>query len=135
MNNDFVLDFIAGGISAAVSKTIVAPLERVKILLQIQDAHKGIPKEQQYKGLVDCFSRVYKEQGVISFWRGNVVNVVRYFPTQALNFAFKDSIKAMFATPKDASNGRKFATNIASGGFAGTLSLMFVYSLDYARTR
>ena len=80
MNNDFVLDFLAGGISAAVSKTIVAPLERVKILLQIQDAQKFIPKDQQYKGLVDCFSRVYKEQGTLSFWRGNVVNVVRYLP-------------------------------------------------------
>ena len=135
MNNDFVLDFLAGGISAAVSKTIVAPLERVKILLQIQDAQKFIPKDQQYKGLVDCFSRVYKEQGVISFWRGNVVNVVRYFPTQALNFAFKDTIKALFATPKDASPAVKFATNIASGGAAGTLSLLFVYSLDFARTR
>ena len=36
MNNDFLLDFVAGGISAAVSKTVVAPLERVKILLQVQ---------------------------------------------------------------------------------------------------
>lgn len=36
MNNDFMLDFLAGGISAAVSKTVVAPLERVKILLQVQ---------------------------------------------------------------------------------------------------
>merc|ERR1712122_299379 len=58
-----------------------------------------------------------------------------YFPTQALNFAFKDTIKALFATPKDASPAVKFATNIASGGAAGTLSLLFVYSLDYARTR
>merc|ERR1711936_790614 len=41
----------------------------------------------------------------------------------------------MFATPKDASPTVKFATNIASGGFAGTLSLLFVYSLDFARTR
>merc|ERR1712158_293016 len=60
---------------------------------------------------------------------------LRCFPTQALNFAFKDTIKALFSTPKDASNATKFATNIASGGAAGTLSLMFVYSLDYARTR
>ena len=61
--------------------------------------------------------------------------MLRYFPTQALNFAFKDAIKATFATPKDASAARKFGTNILSGGTAGTLSLMFVYSLDYARTR
>merc|ERR1712190_404302 len=42
---------------------------------------------------------------------------------------------ALFATPKDASPTVKFAANIASGGCAGTLSLMFVYSLDFARTR
>merc|ERR1712096_229005 len=47
----------------------------------------------------------------------------------------KDAIKAIFATPKGASPTTKFATNIASGGFAGTMSLLFVYSLDYARTR
>ena len=41
----------------------------------------------------------------------------------------------MFALSKDASAPAKFATNIASGGFAGSLSLAFVYSLDYARTR
>jgi len=61
--------------------------------------------------------------------------VLRYFPTQALNFAFKDAIKAAFAVPKDASAGYKFGMNIASGGAAGTMSLLFVYSLDYARTR
>merc|ERR1712025_177611 len=88
-----------------------------------------------YKGVVDCTQRVLRTEGVYPFWRGNLANVIRYFPTQALNFAFKDSIKALFATPKDASNARKFGTNIASGGFAGTMSLLFVYSLDYARTR
>ena len=66
---------------------------------------------------------------------GNLANVLRYFPTQALNFAFKDSIKAAFKTSKDAPQSLKFATNIASGGAAGTMSLLFVYSLDYARTR
>ena len=57
MNSDFVLDFVAGGISAAVSKTVVAPLERVKILLQIQDAQKFIKPEERYRGIGDCFSR------------------------------------------------------------------------------
>ena len=52
-----------------------------------------------------------------------------------MNFAFKGQIKALFAVSKDASNATKFATNIASGGAAGTLSLLFVYSLDFARTR
>ena len=42
MSKDFMLDFIAGGVSAAVSKTVVAPLERVKMLLQIQVGQGGI---------------------------------------------------------------------------------------------
>ena len=67
--------------------------------------------------------------------RENLANVIRYFPTQALNFAFKGQIKALFAVSKDASNAKKFATNIASGGFAGSLSLTMVYSLDFARTK
>jgi len=61
--------------------------------------------------------------------------VLRNFPTQALNFAFKDSVKVAFKTPKDAPHYEKFAKDILSGGVAGSLSLMFVYSLDYCRTR
>lgn len=63
--------------------------------------------DRPYKGIVECFSRVIKEEGVVSLWRGNTANVIRYFPTQALNFAFKDKFKAMFKTPKDASYTRK----------------------------
>merc|ERR1712049_88272 len=91
--------------------------------------------DRPYNGVIDCTKRVFQQEGLVHFWRGNLANVLRYFPTQALNFAFKDTVKAAFKTPSDASNARKFATNIASGGAAGTLSLTFVYSLDYARTR
>lgn len=89
----FVKDFAAGGISAAVSKTAVAPIERVKLLLQVQHISKQISPDKQYKGMVDCFVRIPKEQGFLSYWRGNMANVIRYFPTQALNFAFKDVYK------------------------------------------
>ena len=64
-----------------------------------------------------------------------MANCLRYFPTQALNFAFKDKIKALFGSKKSDGYGTKFAKNIASGGAAGAMSLCFVYSLDYARTR
>jgi len=140
MNNDMVLDFVAGGVSAAVSKTVVAPLERVKLLLQIQDAHKGIAADAKYNGFTDCFKRVHNEQGFLSFWRGNVVNVVRYFPTQALNFAFVPRYKALFmGTGKDKVTPDQFwkffGCNLASGGAAGATSLAIVYPLDFARTR
>merc|ERR1712066_197032 len=90
---------------------------------------------EPYKGVVDCTKRTLSEEGIKPFWRGNLANVIRYFPTQVLNFAFKGQIKAIFNVSKDASYATKMATNIASGGFAGSLSLTVVYSLDYARTR
>jgi len=132
----FAENFMLAGVAAGISKTVAAPIERVKLLVQNQaEMIKQGKLDKPYNGIVDCCQRVLKTEGVYPFWRGNLANVIRYFPTQALNFAFKDSIKAIFATPKTASNGTKFATNIASGGAAGTMSLLFVYSLDFARTR
>ncbi|NXJ75174.1 ADT1 translocase, partial [Trogon melanurus] len=133
----FLKDFLAGGIAAAISKTAVAPIERVKLLLQVQHASKQITAEKQYKGIIDCIVRIPKEQGVLSFWRGNLANVIRYFPTQALNFAFKDKYKQIFlgGVDKHKQFWRYFAGNLASGGAAGATSLCFVYPLDFARTR
>merc|ERR1711881_671104 len=132
----FFESFMLSGVAAGVSKTAAAPIERVKLLVQNQDEMiKQGRLDKPYKGVIDCTTRVLKTEGIIPFWRGNLANVLRYFPTQALNFAFKDTVKALFATPKSAPQWQKFATNIASGGCAGTMSLLFVYSLDYARTR
>ncbi|XP_033117303.1 ADP/ATP translocase 1-like [Anneissia japonica] len=133
----FVKDLAAGGIAAAISKTTVAPIERVKLLLQVQAASKQISADQQYKGIFDCFRRVTKEQGFFSLWRGNLANVIRYFPTQALNFAFKDKYKQIFLSGVDKKKQffRFFVGNLASGGAAGATSLCFVYPLDFARTR
>jgi solute carrier family 25 (adenine nucleotide translocator) protein 4/5/6/31 len=132
----FAENFMLSGVAAGVSKTAAAPIERVKLLVQNQNEMiKQGRLDKPYSGVVDCASRVLKTEGVYPFWRGNLANVLRYFPTQALNFAFKDTVKALFKTPKDAPQYVKFSTNIASGGCAGTMSLFFVYSLDYARTR
>jgi len=125
-----------GGVSAAISKTAVAPIERVKLLLQTQDANAKITGDKKYKGIVDCIVRVPKEEGFSAFWRGNLANVIRYFPTQALNFAFKDTYKKIFC-PYDPKKEfwKFFMGNLASGGAAGATSLMVVYPLDFARTR
>jgi solute carrier family 25 (adenine nucleotide translocator) protein 4/5/6/31 len=133
----FAKDFLAGGISAAISKTAVAPIERVKLILQVQAANKQIVAGTEYKGIIDTFVRIPKEQGVAAFWRGNLANVIRYFPTQALNFAFKDVYKQIFLGGVDQKTQfwRYFFGNLGSGGAAGATSLCFVYPLDYARTR
>ncbi|KAL4585770.1 hypothetical protein LXL04_010396 [Taraxacum kok-saghyz] len=133
----FAIDFLMGGVSAAVSKTAAAPIERVKLLIQNQDEMlKAGRLSEPYKGIGDCFGRTIKDEGFVSLWRGNTANVIRYFPTQALNFAFKDYFKRLFNFRKDRDGYWPwFAGNLASGGAAGASSLFFVYSLDYARTR
>jgi solute carrier family 25 (adenine nucleotide translocator) protein 4/5/6/31 len=138
MSSDFILNFLAGGVSGAIAKTCTAPIERVKLLIQTQDANPKIISGEvpRYTGIVNCFTRVAAEQGIGAFWRGNLTNIIRYFPTQAFNFAFKDSIKAMFPkADKKTEFWKFFSINMASGGLAGAGSLMIVYPLDYARTR
>lgn len=76
-------DFLAGGLSAAVSKTAAAPIERVKLLIQNQDEMiKQGRLASPYKGIGECFVRTVREEGFGSLWRGNTANVIRYFPTQ-----------------------------------------------------
>jgi len=134
--SNFMIDFLMGGVSAAVAKTAAAPIERVKLLIQNQDEMlKSGRLQVRYAGIGDCFARTIRDEGVISLWRGNTANVIRYFPTQALNFAFKDKFKTLFGFKKENGYWPWFAGNLASGGAAGATSLLFVYSLDYARTR
>jgi len=131
----FIKDFMIGGVSEAISKTIVAPIERFNILLQTQDASKQITKEKKSKGIIDCFLRVPREQGFFSFWRGNLVNWIRYFPTQALNFAFKDTFIKYLCPYDPKKDYLCFFGSMFSGGAGGASSLFFVYPLDFARTR
>mmetsp|Transcript_30571 Transcript_30571/g.76717 ORF Transcript_30571/g.76717 Transcript_30571/m.76717 type:complete len:301 (+) Transcript_30571:238-1140(+) len=130
---NIVEDFMLGGISAAVSKTAAAPIERIKLLLQNQGENAAITKP--YTGIMDCVRRVPAEQGILSFWRGNLSNVLRYFPTQALNFAFKDLYKQWFSVKRSEGFWKCLLGNVASGGLAGATSLLVVYPLDFARTR
>jgi len=135
-NLSFAENFLLSGAAAVVSKTAAAPIERIKLLVQNQDEMiKQGRLDQPYKGVIDCFKRTIADEGVGPLWRGNLANCLRYFPTQALNFAFKDKIKAQFKVSKQDSKMSKLGKNLASGGLAGALSLTFVYSLDYARTR
>lgn len=133
---EFIKDFLTGGISASISKTIASPIEVIKMRVQNQDEMiKQGALDRKYNGIVDCSKRIANEEGVKAFWKGNWTNVLRYFPTQALNFAFKDTFKRMFNKKKEDGYLVWFAANMASGGLAGSVSLAFVYSLDFARTK
>jgi len=132
----FAENFMISGTAAAISKTSAAPIERVKLLLQNQgELLKQGKLDKSYRGVLDCLRRTWYNEGILAFWRGNFASVLRYFPQQALNFAFKDEIQKQFKLGKNASKKERFSKNILSGGCAGSLSLLFVQSIDYTRTR
>jgi len=131
----FVRNMLSGGLSGIVSKTIGAPVDRVKLILQTQAVNADV--KQRYNGLTDCFSRVYREQGLLSFWRGNGANLLRYFPHQALSFAFKDKLKSTMSSNSNEPEAlsKVIVRNVASAGAGGGMSLVLLYPLDMARTR
>ncbi len=134
----FVENFALSGAAAIISKTLAAPIERVKMLVQNQsELMRQNRLDRPYKGIIDCVGHTYNSDGLASFWRGNFTNVLRYFPTQALNFAFKETLRdiPMLKSGERAGSAEKLAKYVTTGGMAGSLSLLFVYSLDYARTR
>ena len=91
-SSNFWEAFFIGGITGATAQTINAPLERIKLLLQTQDSNSQLTGKK-YKGIIDCFSRIYKEEGFRAYWKGNGVSVLRYFSTMSLNFGFKNYYK------------------------------------------
>ena len=83
--------------------------------------------DRRYDGIIECFRRTASQEGIASLWRGNTANVIRYFPTQALNFAFRDKFKAMFNFKKDRDGYAKWmAGNLASGGVSSSAWNMLV---------
>jgi solute carrier family 25 (adenine nucleotide translocator) protein 4/5/6/31 len=135
---NFLLDMALGGISGAIVKTAMAPIERVKILMQTQDSNPKIisGEEKKYTGIMDCFKRVSAEQGTKAFWRGNLVNCIRYAPQQGSALAFNDAIKRAFPkySPKT-DYWKDFGSKLLAGGIAGGSANVVCYPFDFARTR
>lgn len=132
-----LVNLAAGGISGAVSKTITAPLEKVKLAIQTQDSNPKIisGEMKRYTSMGDCFKRHITEIGASSLWRGNVANCVRYVPTAACNLMFKDVFKAIFPVYNKNTDFGMFALmQIVSGSFAGAVTNTIVYPLIYVRT-
>jgi solute carrier family 25 (adenine nucleotide translocator) protein 4/5/6/31 len=134
----FASDLLIGGTAGAISKTVMAPVERVKLLMQTQHSNPRVisGEVKPYANIGDCFRRVYADQGIWAFWRGNLVNCLRYAPQQGSALAFNDAINALF--PKY--NGREdfwksLGVKLFSGGLAGAVANTLAYPFDFARTR
>ena len=129
--------FVYGGVSAGISATLKAPLDWVKLLLQNQAASKHMQKKKvHYTGMFDCIRKVLREEGALSFWKGNSMSILWYIPVQTFNFTLKDSYKKILNPyQREKEPWKHMIGNMLSGGAAGSTTLMIVYPLDYIRTR
>ncbi|OBT88093.1 hypothetical protein VE02_03669 [Pseudogymnoascus sp. 03VT05] len=121
--------FCAGGVAGAVSRTVVSPLERLKILYQIQ----GAGRQEYTQSVSKSLARIWREEGWKGFMRGNGTNCVRIVPYSAVQFGSYNFYKKFFEpTPgADLSSFRR----LICGGAAGITSVFFTYPLDIVRTR
>ncbi|TQE11124.1 hypothetical protein C1H46_003130 [Malus baccata] len=136
---NFRRDLMAGAVMGGVVHTIVAPIERAKLLLQTQESNLAIlgSGRTKFKGMVDCITRTVREEGILSLWRGNGSSVLRYYPSVALNFSLKDLYRNLLRTGHS-QDGHFLAgpsANFIAGAAAGCTTLIIIYPLDIAHTR
>ncbi|KRW98526.1 Mitochondrial carrier domain [Pseudocohnilembus persalinus] len=126
---------LAGGVSGAVSRTVVAPIERVKIILQTQNLFR-VAEHEKYKGFFDAIMRIPKEQGFLSLWRGNGTNVLRIAPNIAMRFAVYDKFKSYFIQKENnQSEVKKVFYHVLCGLSSGVLTMAVNYPFDVIRVR
>ena len=82
--------------------------------------------DRPYTGVLDCSKRIVREEGLLQFWRGNVANCLRCFPSSVLNLAFKPKIKAKIKVKREDGYFTKLGKEIAAGAFADLMSMYLV---------
>ncbi|CAH1779376.1 unnamed protein product [Owenia fusiformis] len=116
---------LAGGLAGAVSRTSTAPLDRLKILLQVHGASKNL-------GIASGFKYMINEGGIKSLWRGNGTNVLKIAPESAIKFAAFEQIKKFVQGDKKSIG---VIERFASGASAGAFSQTCIYPLEVIKTR
>lgn len=124
----------AGGVAGAVSRTLVAPVERVKILFQVQGlSARGQPL--RHTSLTGALRSIWQNEGVVGLFKGNGANVLRILPMSGLQFLTFDLwVEALFPSvhnPTDLAPGER----LVAGALAGATAQTICYPLDLMRAR
>ncbi|KZV58041.1 graves disease carrier protein [Dorcoceras hygrometricum] len=145
----FAKELVAGGLAGGFAKTVVAPLERVKILFQVFYScgvalgvefvihfveDDRLRTEFHSHGLFGSFSKIAKTEGLLGFYRGNGASVARIVPYAALHYmAYEEYRKWIILGFPDV--GRGPVLDLVAGSFAGGTAVLFTYPLDLVRTK
>jgi solute carrier family 25 (adenine nucleotide translocator) protein 4/5/6/31 len=150
-------DAVAGACAGACSRTIMAPVERVKLLKQLQGSldaaaasvGNASTSTTRSKSAWAVTVEVYKTQGLLAFWRGNLPNVLRVSGTAAINMTMMDYYKKIAVAPwlehnlvqrhmtttEQIARRRRLTTSFVSGGLAGATGTTILYPIEFLRTR
>lgn len=133
-------NMIAGGIAGSVGKTITAPLSRITVLYQVSPMlyNGDISSRRAFQinrsdSILDICKRIFKHEGPLAFWKGNLTSVIHRFPYSAINFAAFETTKKFYLkniSPNDSPSMRFFC-----GSLAGAIACVSCYPLDIIRTR
>mmetsp|Transcript_24008 Transcript_24008/g.66718 ORF Transcript_24008/g.66718 Transcript_24008/m.66718 type:complete len:302 (+) Transcript_24008:196-1101(+) len=124
--------FFAGGTAGAIARTATAPLDRIKLLFQVQAVASSGTSAVAYTGVGQAAMKIFKEEGVLAYWKGNGVNIIRIFPYSAAQLAANDQYKRIFST-KDGE--MTVPRRLLSGACAGMTATALTHPLDTVRLR
>jgi len=129
----------AGACAGTVTKTIVAPMERIKMLFQIRGQRlataggQGVPKN--FGSPIEVTRRIVQQEGVWALYRGNGANVARIIPNCALKFAFNDVFKNMVKRPGQTNSDLSVMQLLSCGAAGGILQVVATNPIEVVRTR
>ncbi|KVI06132.1 Calcium-binding EF-hand [Cynara cardunculus var. scolymus] len=115
---------IAGGVAGAASRTTTAPLDRLKVVLQVQTSNASI---------ASAVKNIWKEGGILSFFRGNGLNVIKVAPESAIKFYTYEMLKNFIGG--DGKDDIGTSGRLLAGGMAGAVAQTAIYPMDLVKTR
>lgn len=116
---------LSGAVAGAVSRTVTSPLERLKVMRQVQATGT-----KYQTGLFQAFVQMYREEGIRAYWKGNGTNVARIAPSSAVQFFGFDAYKR-WLLPNDEKDTLRI---LAAGALSGTTGAVLLYPLDLVRS-
>ena len=131
--NDTIIEVLAGAGSGALSKTIMAPLDRLKLVVQLRSELQTQPANNSYNGPITTFRNILQEEGFVALWRGNLATILIQGGTSALNFCFMDMYKK--AAIDLVGSDQRFVLSFTSAALGGATAMTIFYPLGLMRTK
>ncbi|KAJ6750311.1 hypothetical protein OIU85_000900 [Salix viminalis] len=124
--------FAAGAVAGSAAKTVTAPLDRIKLLMQTHGVRAGQETAKKAIGFIEAIVMIGKEEGIKGYWKGNLPQVIRIIPYSAVQLLAYETYKNLF---KGKDGELSVIGRLAAGACAGMTSTFVTYPLDVLRLR